>query len=500
MPLETEHITELVADQNLFDPQVISYDLLMRILFTQGGVRERVKDEKTGEEKEHIVTPADLRTLRAGLTKDQIVKFLATQLRVDESEIDIKKARTPGQRERVSANFERINRAIRLARTFIREELELPLRSSFDGLEVHTLDELVAIIEKVTLFSPDNKTPLAPHLEYCALIKTVLATLELETRHAALLRGEMEWGEEYLTKPSDQNKGMPLVLKTTEWQNGQGIMGVLSNVHPPYDVVFEGRDKSWKSIVRKFLMKPESNASQAFKDEIAIRIKGDEQRTGIAERVVEYFREHFDAKDLIIENKNMMSDNEAFNALVATIRKIPGCDDVKQSSDPNPLSADSFRVLQINGQMKMPPGGKSHVPRDKWNYRSFEIQLVDTKGKANRGLASDAAYALKKDIAIVTRLFGSVTEKWLLKKAAKIENDVDTRMSAAAIIDGLERNGFLMKMQKTTGKYAATDVWDRWSKISGLVTDKEILNNAKFAVRKAKLAESKRTRKRKINT
>ena len=255
--------------------------------------------------------------------------------------------------------------------------------------------------------------------------------------------------------------------------------------NPPCEVAFEIRDKTWASIMRKYLSKAEANAAEAYKDEIAMRFKLDGRRHGVVKRVIQFYKKQFDAEAGEISNKGVIEQTE-FDTLVGELREVKGSRNLKVDPKSNPKSAKSFSVLQLTGNMKVPPAGDLSIPKSKWRRRGFEIQFVDTARKPHTGLASDAVYALKKDLIIATRLFGSFQKTWFTEHAIKAARDSElTNMTEEQIFQGLLERGFIFKKPGSRDKYAATEVWKNWLGMKGLVTPEKIRRNVGFEVSKA---------------
>jgi hypothetical protein len=462
-------LSKNVDETRLFDDTTIAYDLGMRLLFSAGGITH------SGLK----ATVVDLRSILKGLSDIQLLNAVAVQLGVSVEDLDENNSDSK-RRERAAENFSRINRALEMSRQFITGQLKLPLPQKIGFTQVNSRKELLVLLKKVSIFQEGEKG-LDTHLAYCALIKGALAALELDTHHAAELEREVGWLNSKILDSSGENDYTPLVI-SRPFGGGEEVSGVMSALTgAPVDLKFSMRDKTWQSIVRKFLVKPESNAKEAFKDEIAFRFKLDGTRSGSVARVVEYLHKHCGADVAMIANKGVVSVGE-LAGLYNSLKSIEGAKNLQVDPESNPKSAKGYAVLQLNGTLLVPPNGGVRTPREKWRKRAFEIQFVDTKRKPNLGLKSDAVYAFKKDVIIATRFFGSVTHEWLYERVKQTALDADTKMSEADILDALEKNGFIFKKPGTRDKYAATDVWERWLNISGLINDEKLQSTIRHAV------------------
>ena len=201
----------------------------------------------------------------------------------------------------------------------------------------------------------------------------------------------------------------------------------------------------------------------------------------------------------MITNKGVMSQAE-FDKLLASLKGIKGSRGLKVDPESNPKSDPSFAVLQITGAMQVPPAGNLKVPKRNWRARQFELQFVDDARKPPTGLASDAVYALKKDAVIATRLLGSFELPWLLEHAIPASLDTKyTNMTAENIVNGLIEQGYIFKKPGKRGKYAATETWENWLGIEGLIKDEKMQVSLGRAVAES-LQKKKLAKKKKKNT
>ncbi len=464
-------LSEHVDRTDLFDDKTIAYDLAMRLLYSTGGIKQSGK----------MATVVDLRALLDGLSDSQLLNAIATQMSVpvqefDENSVDVE------IRSKAQQHYGRINRALSMSKEFITSELKFPLPRAVALTRVNSKTELLNLLRKVSAFQQGAKG-LPSHLAYCALIKGAIATMELETHYASELEKEVAWLDSKIISPNEENDFTPLVIAKPFKIGDDEVEGVMSALEgAPCDVSFSMRDKRWKSIVKKYLVKPESNAKEAFKDEIAFRFKIDGTRPGSVARVIEYLHRHCAAEFSMIANKGVVGSQE-LAALFNSLKTINGAKGLQIDPDSNPKSAKGFAVLQLNGVLRVPPNGDTRVSKNEWRARAFEIQFVDTKRKPNTGLKSDAVYALKKDIIIATRFLGSINREWILEHAEQAALDPDTSMSAEDILRALEEDGFIFKKPKSRDKYAAADVWERWLEIPGLVNDEKIQATVRHALK-----------------
>src|SRR3989344_174530 len=485
-----------VDNEKLFDIETVAYDLLIRLVFSDAPIKQKKSSDTSIEQKEYMATAMDLRTLAAGLTDEQLLKAAATQLRVPVEDLDTESPVNKG-RANVEKNYARINRALALSGEFIRNELKLPMPADIANTRVNSPTELVALLKRTTVFKA-GRTGLDRHLAYCALIKGALAAIELETRYAHDLAGETNYLQSIITTQRPENNHTPLVIGT-HISTGDEISGRLSAIEgdSPCDVTFEIRDKTWQSIMRKFMSKPEANAKESFKDAIAFRFSLDGSRMGTVARVLGFFKRQFEGGARMITNKGVM-DQAKFDKLFASLKEIKGSRGLEIDPKSNPKSDPNFAVLQITGVMKVPPGGDLKVPKRNWRDRTFELQFVDDARKPPTGLASDAVYALKKDAVIATRLMGGFEKKWLLEHAIPASLDTEyTNMQPAEIFSGLLELGYIIKKPGSRDIYAATETWENWLNIEGLVTNNKMAESLGHAVAEALQKQERAKRKKK---
>src|SRR3989344_6014016 len=401
-----------------------------------------------------IATSLDLHRTPGGMSDQDILDSVSTYtgfyLRPLEAqpEDDTEKA----ERERA---FVQMNEALKEAKSYVERVLDIKA----PDVVVTTKQDIIDLIRKTQRYGEPDRRGLETHAGYCALVSVALATFELQKKESHMLAGEKRSLEDFLTVRSEANGHAPLFDK----HYAVDIVGpttVTLKGNPPLQVRLSMRDKDPDSQITKYLMKPESNAKEALKDAVGMRLEVENRHIEEAlMRVVSYLQGELGASDLELENKKIL-DDERFKSFTEHVSEeaLPS-ERMSMVSDKNPLSADSFRVVKVLGDIKIP--GKNTT-------RSIEIQFVEPENKNDRKLSSHAVYELKKKITVMTRLFGGCSEPWLRTQLEKIAK---TGGYAEKTLEGLKGVGFLMQLPGTKKVYGAISVYDRWLRVRGLIED-----------------------------
>lgn len=448
-----ENILSQIAYPEMYDPLAVSYEVVSKILYHK---------ESVGKGK-NIATSIDLHRTPKNFTDQDILDSVSNHIGIfmgkQEDRMEDKTKRE--EYDQVLANM---NEALKEAKTYIEEVLNLKAPSaiidSTKGI-VDSKKQIIDLIRKTQRYGEPDHKGLEVHAGYCALISTALAVFELQKQESHTLKSEMRSLEDFLTTESDSNDQMPLFRKHYAIDTSGPAMVTLSD-SSPISVRLSMRDKSTHSQITKYLMKPESSAAEALKDAIGIRMEIANDRIEDALiRILQYIPENLGATDIRLENK-LFNPAQLADLMSRTSQEVPENDAISFISDKNPLSADSFRVIKILCDIVI-PGGK--------NKRSIEIQIVEPENKNERKLSSHDIYDLKKKVTVMTRLFGGCSEAWLKNQLKRISN---MEGYAEKIITGLQEIGFLMQLPGTKKAYGAISVYDRWSKVPGLIEDSKI--------------------------
>lgn len=429
----------------LYGKQATSLQLAMKIL-----------DYPTPEGKgKKIATSIDLHRSSASLSDQDILDSVSTYTRVSLGTLDSAPRDGAERAEREKA-FIDMNEALKEAKNYIERVLDIKAPS----VTVSSKQDIVDLIRKTQRYGEPDRKGLETHAGHCALISVALATFELQKKESHMLAREKRSLEDFLTVQSDANHQAPLFDKHYA-VDVVGPMRVSLKGSPPLEISLSMRDKDSDSQITKYLMKPESTAEEALKDAIGIRLEVEnKQIEDVLIRVASYLQDELGATELQLENKKIF-DSRRYNEFRERLRSedIPDPARIETTSDANPLSADTFRVVKILGDIKVPGTNKT---------RSVEIQVVEPENKNEKKLSSHAIYDMKKKITVMTRLFGGCSETWLKAQLGKIST---TDGYSKKIIEGLQDVGFIIPLPGAKKVYGAISVYDRWLRVRGLIED-----------------------------
>lgn len=455
-----ERIASQIPYPEMYEERAVSRELTLEILSRPGT-----------PERGATVTPIDLRRTPERISGQEILDSVSAHLGVSLGTLADDGAQREAMYQKELAD---INLSLAIAHRYIEDVLGFRVPAA----EVHSRAEVVQLIRKTSAYSEHNKKGLENHAGYCALISAALAVFELQKKEAHTLDQEMVYLEKCLISSSDSMSRDPLFFKHFAGDTPTASSVVINDLQPQCRARISMRDKTQNSQITKYLMKPESTAQEALKDAIGIRLElGNERLEDAIIKLLQYFREHFAATGVSVEDKNLLGDKRLSDLKRRRTVEVPNSEEIPIFPDTNPLSADSFRAVKIVGNIRIPRGGTG-MPI----FRPIEIQLVLPDNKNESGLGSHAVYELKKQITVMTRLFGGCSEAWLTQRARKIS---DADGFAKNVIQGLQdpKVGFLMTLPRTRRVYAAADVYRRWLKADGLIEDPAIRDQLLHKVR-----------------
>lgn len=453
MQESVERVTPNVPYPELYAASSLNLRLLRDVLKSKSGV-----------ERGGTVTPIDLRRTSVKLTDQEILGAVSTHLEVSLGQEEA--GGDTGNKEKLEAVFGNINIALSEANRYITNVLGLRAPTA----EVHSAEDVVKLIRKTSLYKEKERKGLETHVGYCALISAAFAVFELQKEEAHTLAQELKYVEGCFFTQGASNDYHPLFFEPFEGDSGVGTAVVINGITPQCRASLITRDKKPESQITKFLMSPEATAAEALKDSIGLRLEvGKDRMEDVMERVLTYLHTNLEAIDIKIENRNMLDDTQLMEFKKQRLSHLAFADNVTVSNDANRRSADSYRVIKIRANIRIPP----NVTSSREHMRPIEIQLTDRDNRNERKLSSYPIYELKKYITVMTRLFGGCSEARLLRQLNKISN---ADGYAESILKGLQdpKVGFLMRLPRTKGLYAATDVYRRWLEVDGLIENESI--------------------------
>ncbi len=457
MPEKRERIQSHIPYPELYAPEAVDFELTKEIL--------GVADDSP---RPSYVTAIDLRRTPRRLTDDEILKAVSRHLGVakDIFNADPKNNIQEAEREKV---FFKINTALEEANKYIENVLELRA----PHVRVGSTKDVINLVRQTSRYSETYHKGLETHAAYCALVSVGLAVFELQKKEAHSLASEMAYVESIFTQPIEANAMNPLFYTYYAGSVSDSTSVTVNGIIPQCRARLSMRDKSPESQITKYLMKPETSAETALKDAIGLRVELKKDRVDeVLVRVLNYIQEHLRAFDIQVEDRNLLGTKGLDDFKKRKSKEVSNAKKIAVETDTSPLSADSFHAIKITARIKIPRNASPALID-----RPIEIQFVEPENKNESGLSSHAVYELKKHITVMTRLFGGCSERWLKLRAEQIAKaEGYNRQFVHNTIQGLQDVGFLMRMPNVPHKtiYAATDVYRRWLRVDGLITDPAI--------------------------
>ncbi len=475
MAEKLERIASHIPYPELYAPDAVDHQLTLDLLGSRNPATVRgIPHDRSSEAG---VTPIDLRRTPRRLTDQQILGAVSAHLDIPEDVLTAR-ARSDGKGAQREKAYTEINIALREAHTYIDGVLGLTVPTA----QVHSPEEIIALIRKTSRYRDTNRKSLGEHAGYCALISVALAVFEIERKEAHTLKMEMGYVERFLTESSGANEHQPLFSPYYAIGISGPMTAVVSGITPQCQVRVSMRDKTPKSQITKYLMKPEATAESAQKDAIGIRIEVANKRIeDVLVASLNYVQEHLEAAHLIVEDRNLLGVERLDEFKDRKSEEVHDANQIPVVPDTSPLSADSLRAVKITGKINIPKNGTSH----ELISRPIELQVVEPENKNESGLSSHAVYELKKKITVMSRLFGGCSQRWLEAQTTKIaQTEGFPEGFVSNTIQGLQDVGFLIKLPGTEKKkvYAASDVYRRWLSVDGLITDKAIRKQVMHAL------------------
>lgn len=464
-----ERLQSHIPYPELYAPEAVDLELTRTILGAQEANLSRVASSRAGAP----ITSIDLRRTPRRLKDDEVLNTISTHLGVEKDIFDINFDNGAGKTERDKV-FHNINVALEEAEHYLTNVLGLRVPEfRTQKTWITGPRDIIELVRKTSRYSETDRKGLQAHAAYCALVSVAIAVFELQKKEAHSLASEMKYVEDIFTQPIEKNAMEPLFYKYFAVSDPGPISAVVSGLKSQCRVRFSMRDKSPESQITKYLMKPEASAEAALKDAMGLRIEVEkkERIEDVLARTLNYIQKHFGASDITVEDRNLLGPKRLEDFRKRKFKEIEKGDKIPVLTDTSPLTADSFRAIKITAKIKILRDAASVIERP------LEIQFVEPENKNESGLASHAVYELKKHITVMTRLFGGCSEKWLKQHAmqiAKTEGYSDQFVNNT--IQGLKKTGFLMEMPDVPNKkvYAAVDVYRRWLRVDGLITDPKI--------------------------
>lgn len=460
-----ERIQSHIPYPELYAPEAVDLELTKQIM----GVGET--PVSTPLRRGALVTPIDLRRTPNRLSDDEILEALAARLGVEKRLLtDAINGARGDEREKVS---ESIRIALEKATHYLKQTLGIRAPNVSFGETADLGKNLVALVRETSRYRESYHKGLQNHAAYCALVSVGLAVFELQKKEAHALAAEMAHVEAALTQPTGTNAGNPLFHKYYAVSTPETLSVTIGGLSPQCRARVSMRDKSLESQITKYMLRPETTADSALKDVIGVRIEVRKDRVEeVLIRTLNYIQENLGATRMQIEDRNLLGTKRLDMFKKRKTEEIAHAESVVITTDTSPLSADSFRVTKIIAMIET-LRGTPPTPIS----RALEIQIVEPENKNESGLSSHAVYELKKHITVMTRLFGGCNERWLKERIEKIaeEGGYDHRF-VHNTLKGLQDVGFLIEMPNVPNKkvYAATDVYRRWLRVDGLITDPKI--------------------------
>lgn len=324
--------------------------------------------------------------------------------------------------------FEYLNRLIKEANEYLRskEGLNIPQvlafgkgeRVKWDLPQISTREELERLLIELSPRTKSGAQRLR-RIALCALAKVVLALDELQPDVTRTIRRDADAIEDLFLGSNYHHFGNNTLFDVRMHDSKIGACSRVS-ISTGSEVVsaeFCSRVKEPYSILTKMLLKPRFNKEEALKDAIGYRLIVKQKHIlPVIKRILKFLTSVGSINSEIkisgleinikgpIVNSNDIEELSSYTGRLISIAALPDSHIPIYFDDDNLLSNSKYRDVKILFNVLM-------LGMD--TPRGVEIQILDENSKNESGLSNHAVYKLKQKMAVFTRLYGSVIEKWL---------------------------------------------------------------------------------------
>ncbi len=479
----------------------------MSLLDQKSGVVQRITEEYPkgiiNNNFDNIVDPnrkktaIDIPALGPNSTKEDFFHWVAKETGVDFFLLSRKSEEIENSEEekKIEDIYKKLNAAYQQAKVFLKDVLKYKEEQiKTEPSVLKNEKDLIKLFENTRMFKGKTDT-LSQSIKYCRMLKTALATYEATKHDARLLEKITRLVEELLISNDTENPDKkPLVfLGSHDYPNTKAMFSDKDG--SSFECMVSLRSKEFNGVVLRLLTRPESNAENALKDGIGIRITVNKKEALILIPILyKWLIEKMNIGIADIENKFYFEENEE-KELEKVLKDVTDeinkkRKDLSEDSSEqeggfvlseekhNSASAGDFKTLVIKGNLQFSEDETLNSKSISSHARQFEIQLVPQDDKNEEGENNHYIYDVKKYIIAITRLDG-----WCSKEAfdefirdAAIKSGLESEKIRYFLVDKhkapiveIIKEGKDNKKQKAV--YVAFSVYERWKKASLISED-----------------------------
>ncbi|MFA7209404.1 MAG: hypothetical protein WC120_03905 [Parcubacteria group bacterium] len=403
------------------------------------------------------ITPIDFFATSPDLSDDEIVEAI-------EGYLDV---------ENLENKIEALNAALVKAKDYIENYLHKDLPKEIKNLkDIKSAADVIKIFKRTAVAKEGEGVGLSP--AYCALISVAVASFEFGKKEMDGLTKESEFLYEAMFK-TDENTGVQNFHCPQKERTGYDKVIIYDDVDQSTvigNAYFRGKNED--SLISKFINKPEATAEEAAKDGIGFKfeVRTIDDIKKVVPVVARYFKKNFGAKDFVFGNTKLLSQADIDEVREKSEKQLGalGEGSLTAVNYKNEYSNKNFKKFGINGNLYVPVRGDVDGMRIK---RQFEVQIVLVDNDNATGFSNHSVYEMAKKLSVVTRLFGSFTEKYLdiVCNEASAESGISVekikRYMKDSFLVEIEASGYSKK------RYASKKNAGRFLK-SGIFPDKQI--------------------------
>ncbi len=308
------------------------------------------------------------------------------------------------QQENIQETLKNISLALGNAKMYLTEYLGIPLPKDILQEKIKTSTDLINFLKKTRGLKPDAKIGLSPF--YCAITQVMRAEIEYQKGEFDLLEKEAEWLGKVLFAETKEENELTHFIKTGKrtdelWDQ---IVIVSDDVKQnPSIAQFNSRGKTHERAITKMLAKIQFNKKEAINDGIGLRfeVMDDVEIKELIPFLARHFKEKFGATHLECRDNNfLLEESEEYREM---FEELLDNEDVIFNPQYNPATNKNYQAIDLKGYLRVTENKK----------QSFELQIVRLGNKNEDGMSRHEIYEPLQKMIVVSRLFGSFSEKYL---------------------------------------------------------------------------------------
>ncbi len=389
--------------------------------------------------------------------EEDIIKWIEREMEIPQNEI-----LEDGKTENSAKFYKQLNYAYQIAKDFLVNTLKYTENEvSIGPTSISSKKDILDLLNK-TIFLNDNKG-LSKALLYCRIVKTTLVSSETLKSGVVELKKNTEDFESSLISHPSENLNTPFIkIKDVNFakefygaENGD-VKGMMTS-----------RWKDPSKAMLRFMTRAESDAKTSLKDGIASRIKIDEKKLGDLLSILnKWLTENMNVKNLTIENMSFIPKNKLDEIIEAIQKQTPNIKFTIKNNESNPASMGEFEAITITGALDISKVGK--IPDAHRHSRQFEIQIVKTSNRNEKGKMGHEIFDVSKLVSARTRLDGGCPERVFNEfvKDASYKSGISENKIIRYLTES--KNPPIIKIKKKNNRkgeslYIANSVYDRWN-------------------------------------